>query len=83
MNIKHTRMILGFIIAITSLIACKKNESVAPQLSVSPTTISFPAEGDTLDVSVDCDAQWSIANPASTWLHLSKQQAIVAARPSN
>ena len=47
-------------------------KAVAPQLSVSPTTISFPANGDTLEISVNSNAQWSIANSASTWLQLSK-----------
>ena len=44
-NIKSTPMILGFLMAILSLISCKKKDGVAAELSVSPSAITFPAEG--------------------------------------
>ena len=45
MTIKSTRMILGFLMAILSLVSCKKKDDVAAELSVSPGAITFPGEG--------------------------------------
>jgi endoglucanase len=70
MTIKSTPMILGFIIAITSLIACKKNKTVAAELSVSPGAITFPAEGGTSDITISSNAAWSVNNPLSSWLQI-------------
>lgn len=71
-NIKFSGMVLEFFIAIVSLISCKKNGDVAPELSVAPTAITFLAEGGTHDLSITCNAQWSISNPGSSWLQLDK-----------
>lgn len=70
MKIKYSYMVLGFLIAIASVISCKKKENVAPELTVSPTTVSFSADGGTSDIILTCNAQWSISNPASGWLQL-------------
>jgi aryl-phospho-beta-D-glucosidase BglC (GH1 family) len=66
-------MILGFIIAITSLIACKKNKMVAAELSVSPGAITFPAEGGASEITVSSNATWSVNNPLSSWLQIDKK----------
>lgn len=63
---------LGFLIAIISLISCKKKDGVEAQLSVTPATVSFPAEGGTSDITVTCNAQWSVNNPAADWLQISQ-----------
>jgi endoglucanase len=70
MKIKYCYMILGFLIAIASIISCKKKENVAPELTVSPTTISFSASGGRSDITLACNDQWSISNPAPGWLQL-------------
>jgi endoglucanase len=70
--IKCSHMVLGFLIAIMSLISCKKKSNTAAELSVSPTTVSFPAEGGTSGISVTCNAQWSVSNPATSWLQVSQ-----------
>ena len=65
-------MCLGFLIAIISLISCKKKHDIAAQLSVSPPTISFPAEGGTSNITLTCNAQWSVSNPVADWLQISQ-----------
>src|SRR4051794_37686027 len=70
--IKSTRMIFGFLMAILSLISCKKKHDVPAELSVSPSAITFPAEGGASDITVTCNAKWSVNNPAYTWLQTSQ-----------
>jgi aryl-phospho-beta-D-glucosidase BglC (GH1 family) len=65
-------MILGFLIAILSLISCKKKNEVAAQLSVSPGAITFPAEGGASDVTISSNAAWRVNNPLSSWLQIDK-----------
>src|SRR5687768_3723623 len=50
--------------------SCKK-ENVEPELSVSPATVSFPAEGNTSEIILTSNASWDIGNSAS-WLQLSQ-----------
>src|SRR4051812_22320326 len=71
-NTKSTRMMLGFLMAMLSLVSCKKKDGVAPELSVSPTAIIFPAEGGASDVTVTCNASWTVNNPAYSWLQTSQ-----------
>ena len=59
------------LITIFSFTACKK-EDVAPELSVSATQFSFRAEGDTTEITIVCNNNWSIGNHASSWLQLSQ-----------
>ena len=72
-NIKSTPIILGFLMAILSLISCKKNNGVAAELSVSPGEITFPAEGGTSDITISSNAAWSVNNPLSSWLQIDKK----------
>ncbi len=58
------------LMSILFFIGCKKNDAINPDLSASPTTIDFSAEGGTADLSISGNAQWSISNLAS-WLQLS------------
>jgi endoglucanase len=72
MKVDYSRVISGFLIVIASFTSCKKKESIPAELSVSPITVSFPASGGTSNITVTCNAQWSISNPASAWLQLDK-----------
>src|SRR5688572_11584579 len=72
-NIKSTPMIVGFLMAILSLISCKKKDGVAAELSVSPSEITFPAEGGTSDITISSNAAWSVNNPLSSWLEIDKK----------
>lgn len=65
------RITLVFLAAIVSLCSCKK-EDVDPELSVSPTTVSFAAAGSTSEITLTCNNSWSISNAASDWLQLSQ-----------
>ena len=65
---------LVFLISIISFTSCEKKADVEPQLSVSATTVSFPAEGDTSEITLTCNDQWSINNSASSWLQLSQNK---------
>src|SRR5688572_12287933 len=72
-NIKSTPMIVGFLMAILSLISCKKKDGVAAELSVSPGEITFPAEGGASDITISSNAAWSVNNPLSSWLQIDKK----------
>jgi endoglucanase len=71
-NIKSTRIILGFLMAILSLISCKKKDGVAAELSVSPGAITFPGEGGASEITISSNAAWSVNNPLSSWLQIDK-----------
>jgi endoglucanase len=71
-HIKSAPIFLGFLIAILSLLSCKKKNAVADELSVSPNAITFPAEGGTSEITISSNAEWSINNPLSSWLQLDK-----------
>jgi endoglucanase len=64
---------ITFVILILTLVgfsSCKKDEA-EPQLNVSPSTVSFPAEGGASEITVTSNNHWSINNAASAWLQLS------------
>jgi len=71
MNLKCAYKFLVFLIAIVSLISCGNKDVVVPQLTVSTTTVSFPVEGGTSNITLTCNDQWDISNSASSWLKLS------------
>ena len=58
--------------AILSLASCKKKNTVAAELSVSPSAITFPAEGGASDITISSNAAWSVNNPLSSWLQIDK-----------
>ena len=60
-----------FLTAIIVLFACKKAATTAPELTVSVSTMSFAPEGGTQDITVTSNANWSVSNPALSWLQLS------------
>jgi aryl-phospho-beta-D-glucosidase BglC (GH1 family) len=63
----------GFLISILFFTACKKkNDTISPELSASPSEINLPAGGGTADLTINGNAQWTISNSASSWLQLSK-----------
>jgi aryl-phospho-beta-D-glucosidase BglC (GH1 family) len=70
MKTSHFKYILAGLFFI-SIAACKKTKNEAPQLSVSASTITFLADGGTQDISISGNADWSINNPAYSWLQLS------------
>ena len=72
MNLKRFYRILILFIAIVSSISCKTTEDIAPQLSVSLSIVSFPAEGGTSNITLTCSDQWSIDNSAYSWLQLNQ-----------
>jgi endoglucanase len=72
-NIKSTPVIVGFLMAILSLISCKKNNGVAAELAVSPGEITFPAEGGASDITISSNAAWNVNNPLSSWLQIDKK----------
>lgn len=71
-KINSSPMIAGFFIAILSLFSCKKKTEIAPELSVTPSSISFAAEGGAADITINCNADWKINNTASGWLQVDK-----------
>ena len=75
MNTKKTEMsnctMIGFLIAALFFTGCKKKDTVAPELTVSPSEINFPSEGGTANLAINGNADWSITN-AAAWLQLSQ-----------
>jgi endoglucanase len=70
MKIKYSFTILISLITVISLCSCKKANNPDPQLTVNASTITFKADGSTQDISVTSNADWSIENPAYSWLQL-------------
>lgn len=58
---------------VISLLSCKKTENVDPKLTtVSVSAVAFTGEvGDSSSLSVSSNVDWSIDNPAYSWLQLS------------
>ena len=72
MKLKRFYAISVFLIAIISSVSCKNKEDVEPQLSVSTTEVSAPAEEGSTQITITCNDKWSIGNSASSWLQLSQ-----------
>jgi endoglucanase len=62
---------IGFIL-VMAFLSCKKKDNIAPELSVTPSAVNFPAEGGSIDLSLTCNSPWSISNPAANWLQVSE-----------
>ena len=71
MKIKYSFKILISLITVISLFSCKKTKGPDPHLTVSATTITFTGDGGTQDITVTSNADWSVSNPAFSWLQLS------------
>jgi len=71
MKIKYSLKKLVFIIAVISFFSCKKTSNAAPELTINQSAITFTPEGGTQDLSLASNADWSVTNPASSWLKLS------------
>jgi len=72
MKTKYFYKFITLLVTIVSLSSCKKKADVEPQLSVSTTTVSFPAEGGSTAFILTCNSQWTISNSAYSWLQLSQ-----------
>lgn len=64
--------IMAILMWTVTLMACGNDDDVQPQLTVSETEISFPAEGGTSAITIDCNSEWNISYAASSWLTLSQ-----------
>jgi endoglucanase len=76
MNIKSSFIIPVFFISIIYSISCKDKEYNKPQLSVSSTKVTFPAEGGTSKITLICNDNWDASNYAYPWLQLNKTKGI-------
>lgn len=70
MKNKYCFTILISLITVISLFSCKKINP-DPQLAVSTPTVTFTGDGGGQDLSVSSNADWTISNPAYSWLQLS------------
>lgn len=71
MKINYSFKILIFLITVISLLSCKKAHTPDPELTASASTIAFTGDGGAQDITVSSNADWSISNPAYSWLQLS------------
>jgi endoglucanase len=71
MKIKYSFAILISLFVVGSLFSCKKTKNPDPQLTVSASTIAFEGDGGTQDITIISNADWSVSNPAFSWLQLS------------
>lgn len=70
-NIYNTIIYSILVLSFTSFSGCKKE--VMNNLAVSPAKIEFEKEGSFTGMSIQTDADsWSISNPASEWLVISR-----------
>ena len=61
--------LIGFLMAVLIFTGCRKKENIVAELSVSSSEVNFSAEGNTADLTITGNVQWSINNSAS-WLQL-------------
>ncbi|SHM72496.1 cellulase family glycosylhydrolase [Mucilaginibacter sp. OK098] len=71
MKTKYFFKSVVFFTAIITLFACKKAKTPAPELTVSMSTMMFAPDGGSQDITITSNADWSISNPAFSWLQLS------------
>lgn len=64
--------LIGLMISIVMFAYCSKKSVVTPELSVSLSDVAFQPEGGTFDVTIASNVEWSINNPATSWLELSQ-----------
>lgn len=72
MRVRYLNTVLFFFIAFLPLFSCQKEGPVDPVLIVSPGEITFEPEGGEATVTIESNEEWSISNPASSWLQLSQ-----------
>jgi len=60
-----------FLATILTVFACKKTSTPSPQLTVSASTIAFAPDGGSQDVTITSNADWTVSNPALSWLQIS------------
>ncbi|MDR7210710.1 cellulase family glycosylhydrolase [Flavobacterium piscis] len=73
MRLKHFYRIVLLLIVTGFSVSCSKNDDEDPQLVVSATTVSFEPEGGTSEeITIDANSEWSVSNPATSWLQLTK-----------
>jgi len=67
--------LLVFLITVVSFFSCKKTnnpvEQPIGQLSVSLPSVNFTADGGSQDITITSNADWTLSNPASSWLQAS------------
>jgi hypothetical protein len=51
---------------------CSEKSVITPELSVSLSEIAFQAEGGASNVTITSNVEWTISNPASSWLQVSQ-----------
>ncbi|THU40516.1 glycoside hydrolase family 5 protein [Niastella caeni] len=62
---------VGFLVTVLFFTYCHKKEVAAPELTVTPSEITLSAEGDTADLTISANAEWSTST-SSPWLQSSK-----------
>lgn len=70
MRLNHI-LVFALLLLLIPVVSCSKTAELDPQLSVSPSSVSFPAAGGTLAVGVTCNDDWKVTN-STTWLQLDK-----------
>lgn len=66
----NKKLVLLMLLTIAFFNACREDD-VKPELSVSITTLSIPAEGNTSEVMIACSGNWTISNSAA-WLQVNQ-----------
>ena len=65
---------LKLFVLLLTLVSCKRKNAVEAELTVSPSSITFQSEGSAETFSLKCNANWTISNPAGSWLQLNMEQ---------
>ncbi|MFI5137977.1 MAG: hypothetical protein ACHQIM_09110 [Sphingobacteriales bacterium] len=53
-------IVLIFLMGVASSFSCKKTNNPSPQLTVGATSVNFTADGRSQDVTITCNADWSL-----------------------
>jgi endoglucanase len=72
MKATFSHLLLVMLMAAAFSFGCKKNSGGTPELTVSASSLAFPDQGADSTVTITCNSQWKIDNPAASWLGLSQ-----------
>lgn len=67
-NRLYGTFILPLLFPFILVCACKEGDEEKPVLSVSPTTVSVPADGGNFEITITSNDNWNISNPAQGWV---------------
>jgi endoglucanase len=71
MNELYKKFFLPILLTVVFISGCKEDDA-KPELLVSISELTIPAEGIKVDITISCNEKWRISNPAAAWVGISQ-----------